>query len=63
VYLIDTASYSKEKLAKWAENNHTRSVLYRELCRSTRTVFFDVADGGIERASDQAFEYLVTGEV
>jgi len=55
--------YTDEELVEWAKFNALRARRYRDLCLEHGYTYFDIAEGGIGKAEDAAFEYLLKKEV
>jgi len=51
--------HTNERIAEWALFNVARSERYIALSEQSNYVFFDIAEGGIETAQREAFEYLL----
>jgi hypothetical protein len=55
--------YSDERIHKWVSFSLTRSRMCIDLCQKHGYRYFDIADGGMQAAEDQAFEYLLKNAV
>ncbi len=51
--------FTDEKIVEWATFNALRSEKYIPLCKEYGYRYFDIAERGVERTVDEAFEYLL----